>query len=197
MKTGRMLLAVAGLTVVPVLYAQVEDYAPQGLGACIPDMQAFCGDVMSGRGRRIGCVKENAARISPACKAVVDPRDFTDGQKGVSITVTVAGIRSERGVIWVQLSDDPDSFPQGGRRMSVMPARSGSVVVTFRHLKPGVYAVFAYHDANDNSKLDTNLVGLPNEGVGYSNGATGIPSFKASALTVSTDSKVPVTLVYY
>jgi uncharacterized protein (DUF2141 family) len=198
MKANRKLLAIIGLATVPALYAQVVDYSLQELGACVADMQAFCPDVPAGGGRRIRCVREHAASVSPACKAaVVEPNDLGDGQKGVSIAVTVEGIKSDAGTIWVQLSDDPDSFPQAGRRMSVVPARPGSINVTFRNLKPGVYAVFVYHDANDNSKLDTNFMGLPNEGVGYSNKATGIPNFKASALRVSIDSKMSVALVYY
>jgi hypothetical protein len=168
MKTNRKLFALLGLTVVPVLNAQVVDYSLQELGACVPDMQAFCADVPGGGGRRVRCVRENAVRISPACKAaVVEPNDFSDGQKGVSIAV------------------------------SVVPAHPDSINVTFRNLKPGLYAVFAYHDANDNSRLDTNFMGLPTEGVGYSNKATGIPNFKASALRVSADSKLSVSLVYH
>lgn len=198
MKANRNLFAIVGLAAVPVLYAQVVDYSVPQLGACVPDMQAFCADLPGGGGRRIRCVREHASSISPACKAaVVDPSDFSDGQKGVSIAVNVEGIRSDAGMIWVQLSDDPDSFPQAAKRMSVVPAHTGSINVIFRNLKPGLYAAFAYHDANDNSRLDTNFLGLPNEGVGYSNKATGIPNFTVSALSVSTDIKLSMALVYY
>ena len=45
----------------------------------------------------------------------------------------------------------------------------------------------AYHDENDNQKLDRNEMGIPSEGYGFSNGATakyGPPQFKAAAVTV-------------
>jgi uncharacterized protein (DUF2141 family) len=36
-------------------------------------------------------------------------------------------------------------------------------------LPPGQYAVQVMHDENDNGKFDTNFVGLPIEGYGFSN----------------------------
>src|SRR5262245_38492827 len=120
-------LAIGGLMSVAAAQAPVEDYSPDGLSACGPDLKALCKDVKSGAGRRVRCLRENAARVSPACKAaVVDPpSDLVDGQKGVSIAVTVDGIKSGDGVVWVLLSDDPDSFPKVGKRMSAAPARAG------------------------------------------------------------------------
>jgi uncharacterized protein (DUF2141 family) len=43
----------------------------------------------------------------------------------------------------------------------------------FFHVAPGTYAVSVFHDENSNGKLDTNLMGIPREGVGASNGARG------------------------
>ena len=40
-------------------------------------------------------------------------------------------------------------------------------------VKPGTYAVSTFHDENSNGKLDTNLLGIPTEGVGASNNAKG------------------------
>lgn len=66
------------------------------------------------------------------------------------------------------------------------PAKPGGAIVEVKDLPPGVYAVQAYDDRNDNQKVDRNFVGLPTEAVGFSNNApvpfTG-PSFKASSFT--------------
>ena len=37
------------------------------------------------------------------------------------------------------------------------------------HLKPGHYAAFIVHDRNQNGKMDSNFVGFPLEGFGFSN----------------------------
>ena len=64
------------------------------------------------------------------------------------------------------------------------PATPGVTTVEVRDLPPGVYAVQAYHDRNDNRTVDRNILGLPTEPVGFSNdapvGLTG-PSFGAAA----------------
>ena len=39
----------------------------------------------------------------------------------------------------------------------------------FSNLPPGTYAAKVMHDENDNGKLDTNFMGMPIEGYGFSN----------------------------
>jgi uncharacterized protein (DUF2141 family) len=41
-------------------------------------------------------------------------------------------------------------------------------------VKPGSYAVAAYHDENNNDKLDKAFTGIPNEKYGFSNNVRGI-----------------------
>lgn len=57
----------------------------------------------------------------------------------------------------------------------------------FENVPPGRYAISAYHDANDNGRLDRNFLGLPTEDFSFSEGAKaglGPPSFKEAAFTV-------------
>lgn len=57
----------------------------------------------------------------------------------------------------------------------------GRAVCVFANLPPGTYSGGAFHDANDNGKLDTNWIGIPKEGVASSNnakGRMGPPKFK-------------------
>ena len=54
----------------------------------------------------------------------------------------------------------------------------------FTGVAPGTYAVSVFHDENSNGKLDTNFIGMPKEGVGASNNASGHmgpPKFSAAA----------------
>lgn len=46
---------------------------------------------------------------------------------------------------------------------------TGEVSLIFKDLAPGKYAIRVMHDENDNGKLDTNAVGMPTEGYGFSN----------------------------
>jgi uncharacterized protein (DUF2141 family) len=78
---------------------------------------------------------------------------------------------------------DPERF--GAVALRASPAREAGVV--FTHLRPGRYAVIVLHDENGNGGLDRNLLGVPVEAYGFSNGAEGFlgpPSFAAAAVTL-------------
>ena len=64
---------------------------------------------------------------------------------------------------------------------------SGEAKVVVRDIDPGVYAVQAFHDENGNFDLDRNFLGLPKEGMGFSNDAPmrfGPPSFDDAAIEI-------------
>ena len=48
-------------------------------------------------------------------------------------------------------------------------AAQGEVKLQFKDLAPGTYAVQVMHDENENNQLDTNFLGIPTEGYGFSN----------------------------
>lgn len=66
-------------------------------------------------------------------------------------------------------------------------------------LKPGKYSFKYFHDENNNIKLDTNFIGIPKEGYGFSNdakGKFGPPDFKDTVFEVKNDTTVSC-IVYY
>ncbi len=67
-------------------------------------------------------------------------------------------------------------------------ARPGEARFTFRGLPPGRYAVVGYHDENGNGAFDQTWIGLPEEGLGFSNGAWigfSAPSFAEAAVEIT------------
>ena len=63
-------------------------------------------------------------------------------------------------------------------------AATGEVVVTL-DVPPGVWAIQAYQDEDDNEAINRTLFGLPTEGLGFSNDAPfrfGPPSFADAAI---------------
>lgn len=66
-------------------------------------------------------------------------------------------------------------------------------------LNQGKYAVRYYHDENMNGKMETNLVGKPTEGYGFSNNVTGKfgpPPFEKWLFEVSGDTKLVLKPTY-
>lgn len=63
------------------------------------------------------------------------------------------------------------------------PVADGGATLRFTGLKPGKYAVSAFHDADKDGRLKTNFIGMPKEAVGVSNNPGGMPSFGKSQVT--------------
>ena len=55
---------------------------------------------------------------------------------------------------------------------AVVPARPGETVVTFKDIKPGIYAIKLFQDFNRNGEFDMTWYGLPAEKYGFSNDAS-------------------------
>jgi len=112
-----------------------------------------------------------------------------------TVQVTIAGVTSDKGVVQVAVCDEAN-YRKDCRLTATVPARTGAVTVDVPNVPSGTWAVLAYHDENGNKKLDTNFVGMPTEGYGFSNGAKarfGPPSFKDAAIAVG-EGNVPATV---
>ena len=61
------------------------------------------------------------------------------------------------------------------------------------------YAIRYFHDENNNDELDTNFIGIPKEGFGFSNdafGKFGPKKFKEWLFEVSGDTDIRMTTSY-
>jgi uncharacterized protein (DUF2141 family) len=105
------------------------------------------------------------------------------------IVVTIDGLHSNQGNVFVGLYAGPAKFLQGNQSDAQRKVRAstGPITVVFDNLPPGTYAVGAFHDENANDHLDTNMLGLPTEGYALSNNVRAVmskPSFQQAAFTV-------------
>ena len=108
--------------------------------------------------------------------------------RAARIVVTIDGLHSSNGDVFVALFSDNDKFPDGDYSDQHLKVKASlaPLTVTF-DAPPGVYAVGAYHDENDNGHLDTNFIGYPVEGYALSNGIRIVlsrPRFSAAAVKV-------------
>ena len=89
-----------------------------------------------------------------------------------SIIIDVQGLRNSRGTVKAKLyGDNAEDFLVTGKKLDSQrePAHQDSTVICLYAHKPGTYAVLLHHDENGNKKLDQNWIGMPIEGVGFSN----------------------------
>src|ERR1035441_3817868 len=90
----------------------------------------------------------------------------TPTQSTSTLTVRVTGIRNTKGNIHLTLYRDSKFIEN---RETEIDVKTLSAKFVFEKIPQGVYAVNLFHDENMNGKMDTNFVGMPVEGYGFSN----------------------------
>jgi len=112
-----------------------------------------------------------------------------------SLTVEIVGLESNKGVVIVALLDkhEKDVMDQ------TCIITENKCTVVFNDVKHDQYAVRFFHDENQNEELDTNFLGIPKEGFGFSNdamGKFGPRDFSEWLFEVSGDTKIKMTANY-
>lgn len=131
------------------------------------------------------------------------------------LALTVKGVQSNSGQLMIGLYDSEANWEEAlensarvgllndkGRLIGVtMRAKEGSQGISFMQLPPGEYAAIVFHDENDNGLLDKGVFGVPVEGYGFSNNATGFfsaPSWGDARVTMtnSGNRQISILLAY-
>ena len=100
----------------------------------------------------------------------------------------VLNISNSVGTTGCALFESADGFPVEYLRYAtniiVIKIRDAQARCHFVDIPPGTYALVVIHDENRNGKLDTNWLGLPKEGYGFSSDAKATfsaPSFSGDS----------------
>jgi len=111
------------------------------------------------------------------------------------LKVVIVNLESDKGKVIVDLLDkDQKSIKDKTCEIS-----GNKCTLVFKDLKDGQYAIRHIHDENENGELDTNFIGMPKEGFGYSNdpkGKFGPPDFDEWLFTVAGDTEIQITTRY-
>lgn len=109
------------------------------------------------------------------CAAAI-PSDKSMKDEGSELRLELTGMSTAKGSIRLTLFNQAKGFPSDDKlaaKLLSVPAQKGRQVVVITGLQPGQWAIAAYHDENDNGKMDTNWFGVPKEKYGASNNARG------------------------
>ncbi len=101
----------------------------------------------------------------------------------------------ENGKVYLRLKNEQNNIV----KESVIPVENKRATIRYTDLSSGSYSVEAFHDQNNNGKLDTNPFGIPKEPYGFSNnvrGNFGPPDFELTLFQVSgmTTTKIRILL---
>jgi uncharacterized protein (DUF2141 family) len=104
------------------------------------------------------------------------------------IHVKILSIRNSTGAVAYALFESPAGFPtefmHSATNIMMIKVKHSQARCDFEDIPPGRYALAVIHDENMNGKLDTNRLGVPREGYGFSNDAKAFmsaPSFRAAS----------------
>lgn len=117
------------------------------------------------------------------------PLSTAKAEDSASLTLSFSGIDTPAGAIMAGLYDTESAFAGGEPVRGVRIAVSGTdVSATVTGLKPGRYAVKAYHDVDGDGRMNTNPFGIPTEPYAASNNAPsnmGPPSWSDAVFEVA------------
>jgi len=116
------------------------------------------------------------------------------------LTVQVNGIFEIKGKVRIAIFKNADHFKnkQNPADSAVIEVKSNTVQNTFKLIK-GTYAIAVYHDENNDGKLNTRALGIPEEGVGFSNlkkMKLRPPDFNESSFFLQSDTTLQIPLFY-
>lgn len=120
----------------------------------------------------------------------------TPAADAVTVTVNVGEAKTSEGQVVVLLFAGAEGFPDNPEqafRSASAPLRGGTASVDLE-VPAGRYAIVAFHDADGNGHIKTNVRGGPHGGVAASNWDGGRPRFARSAIDVSENATTTVNL---
>lgn len=120
------------------------------------------------------------------------------------LTVEIDGLKSKNGQVCVSIFASSEGFPgdrDRGLQKQCTKITDTPLPITFENLKAGSYAVAVFHDQNNDGTLNSNVLGIPSEGFGFSSNPeirTRAPKFSEAAFLVAgPDTNIQIQLKYF
>ncbi|MDB9960765.1 DUF2141 domain-containing protein [Oceanihabitans sp.] len=108
---------------------------------------------------------------------------------GQTITVTINNIKNNTGKVIMSLHSVDTFMKTNGLQSAESIIEKNKVIITFKNVLPGEYAIMSVHDENDNKQMDFELNGMPKESYGVSNNpmSYGPPQFSEAKFTLNNE----------
>ncbi|MEA5597070.1 DUF2141 domain-containing protein [Rivularia sp. UHCC 0363] len=127
-----------------------------------------------------------------------------EGSANSNLGVTVKGLKNQKGQVCFSLFSSSRGFPSNDKRAikaQCVKLGDSNVKLNIPSLKAGTYAIAMFHDSNGDGKLNTNGLGIPKEGFGFSRNPrilTGPPKFGDSAVfVVGSSTNIEIDMNYF
>lgn len=118
-------------------------------------------------------------------------------QKNHTLTVSFTGIKSDKGSLFIGLHNKKEDFLKKNFREAIVKITAKKATAIFKNIPQGNYTVAAFHDENNNKKMDTNFIGIPKEDYGISNNAKGFmgpPKHKNAQISITHNTEITIAI---
>ena len=115
--------------------------------------------------------------------AVLQPLPIDAAQ----LSITVESVRNADGVVTIDLCSEDSFLGDGCPYSATVEATEGETIIVIEDVSAGTYGVQGFHDENENTEMDRNLVGWPLEGFAFANDPEVLfrpPKFGSSSIAI-------------
>jgi uncharacterized protein (DUF2141 family) len=116
------------------------------------------------------------------------------------LTIIIKNIRDIEGNVGAAVYKNEKDFLKTPFATKAVKATPGEATLVFDNLPAGNYGISVLHDTNGNDKMDSDFIGVPKEGFGFSNdamGAFGPPKFEKAMISFTgKDQTIVITMKY-
>lgn len=129
-------------------------------------------------------------------------QNTTPSADEIIVTAQLKGVEARKGSINCAIYKPNTGFPMNpAKALATTKAikKDNKHLCIFRLAAPGSYAISVLHDENGNNRVDTNFVGIPQEGWASSNNvkpAFRAPTFEESRVNVTRSMTLSLQLHY-
>jgi uncharacterized protein (DUF2141 family) len=116
------------------------------------------------------------------------------------LKVTITNLRNNKGHVLISVFKNgvgyPDRPEKSFKRVK-LSINNKTIVFDFTGLPTGNYAIAILHDENDDMKLNTNILGIPKEGFGFSNNVIGVfgpPGYSKASFNYNANVAATITI---
>lgn len=118
-------------------------------------------------------------------------------QEKHTVTINFKGMKSDKGNLYIALYNKSDDFLKKPLKGFIAKVVDKKATLTLKDISTGIYAVSAFHDVNENKKMDTNFFGIPKEPTGMSNDAKafmGPPKYEDAKFNVNKNITISINI---
>jgi len=114
-----------------------------------------------------------------------------------TLTLNFEITKDNKGQILFAMYDDAESHMEDTYKTSSIKVENNKASIVIKDIKSGYYSFSYFHDLNSDGELNTNLVGIPKEPYGFSNGEKGRlgpPDFEDCKIKIDSDISLEIDI---